>query len=100
MILLTEVKINKNGLSSRENEILRIFEVLDSKSVSTETLRHLTGYGHKVLHKTIDKLVRKGYLEKATTCKVRFYRPDRGKLEDALDEMKDDGLISDSSEVF
>jgi hypothetical protein len=35
------------------------------------------------LHKTIDKLIQKGIPGKATTSKVRFYRPDRDKLEEA-----------------
>lgn len=96
---MVKIKYNSNGLSTRENRILRVFEVLDSRTVSTETLRQLTGYGHKVLHKTIGKLVRKGYLKKATTCEVRFFKPDRKKLKKALDEVKEDGIIADSSEI-
>ncbi|KXA95600.1 hypothetical protein AKJ36_00210 [candidate division MSBL1 archaeon SCGC-AAA259I07] len=100
MVSLIDVRINSNGLSSRENRILKIFERLDSKVISTETLRQLSGYGHKVLHKTIGKLVRKGYLKKATTCEVQFYKTEREKLEEALDEMKEEGLIADSSEII
>ncbi len=100
MISVTDILYNSNGLSSRENEVLRVFEVLGSKSVSTETLRQLTGYGHKVLQKTIQKLVHKGYLEEATKCEMKFFKPDKDKLEEALEELEEESIIDGSSEII
>lgn len=97
---MTRVSFNSNGLSSRENKVLKIFEEFDSGAVSTETLRLLTGYGHKVIHKTLEKLVSKGYLKKATTSEVRFFKPDKEKLKEALGRINEEGLVSDSSEVI
>ena len=97
---MADVIYNKNGLSSRENRVLEVFEKLESEVVSTETLRQLTGYDHKALHKTIQKLMDKNYITHATTAEVRFFKPDTEKLEEALESMTEDGVISEDSEII
>lgn len=89
-----EVKINSNGLSRRENHVLKVFEMLDPKSVSTETLRKLTGYNQKVVHKTIGKLVGNRYLKKTAACEVQFHKSDRGELKKAPNSMREENMIA------
>lgn len=81
---MAEVSFNENGLSSRENRVLKVIGDLDSRTVSTATLKLLTGFDQKVIHKTIQKLLDKGYIEIATVSRVRFYKPDRERLEEVL----------------
>ena len=89
------VRYNDTKLSRRENKVLKIYDLFDSRALSTETLRLVSGYGHKVLHKTIQKLMEKGYLEKATSMVVNFYRSDKGKLREALEDMEEENVVSD-----
>lgn len=68
--------IFNDGLSSRESEVLRIFRRFEPNAVSTETVRLISGYDQKSLHRTFKKLLKKGYLKRATVCRLQFFKLD------------------------
>lgn len=90
-----KVRYNTNELSTRENKLLKVFDEVNSKALSSSTLKVITGYGHKVLQKTLKKLRDKGYIERANTSGNRFYRIDQKKLRKALKDLKKKDKISD-----
>lgn len=97
---MVEVQIRNNNLSSRESEILSIFRKHPEGAISTEFLRRETDLDHSRIHRTIEKLIDKGYLKQCTKQTLQFYKPDRDKLEEALEEMAEEEIISKKSEVI
>ncbi len=77
---MTRIVHNQNGLSSRENKVLEIFRRFESRTLSSEVLRLMTGYDRKALHTAVKKLMDSGYLEVATVSRVYFYRVGRNKI--------------------
>ncbi|MFO7968050.1 MAG: hypothetical protein R6U44_10680 [Archaeoglobaceae archaeon] len=77
---MTMIVHNQNGLSSRENRVLEIFQSFESRNLSSEVLRLLTGYDRKALHVTLKKLMDSGYLEVATVSRVYVYRLRRNEI--------------------
>lgn len=79
---MSSIQIKTKRLSSRERRCLEVLKD-SSGAVSTEILKRETGLDHGRIHRTLDKLKTKGYIELSTRKRLPFYKSEKD-LEEVL----------------